>query len=40
MQSIKSIIEFNEKSKPRTKGDKDKKRDTYESAYAVYEGRE
>ena len=39
-QSIKNIVEFNKKSRPRTKEGKDKKRDTYESVYNLYEGRE
>ena len=39
-QSIKNIVEFNKKSRPRTKEGKDKKRDTYESVYVLYEGRE
>ena len=37
---LKDIIEFNEKSRPRTKEEQDKKRDTYETVYALYEGRE
>ena len=39
-QSTKNIVEFNKKSRPRTKEGKDKKRDTYESVYVLYEGRE
>ena len=35
---LKNIVEFNDKSRPRTKEDKDKKRETYESIYALYEG--
>ena len=34
------MVEFNKKSRPRTKEGKDKKRDTYESVYVLYEGRE
>ena len=37
---LKDLIEFNNKSRPGTIEGKDKKRDTYESAYALYEGRE
>ena len=37
---LKNIVEFNEKSRPKTKEGKDKNRDTYESVYAVYEWRE
>ena len=37
---LKNIVEFTEKSRPRSKEGKDKKRDIYESAYALYEGRE
>ena len=37
---LKDIIEFNEKSRPRAKEEQDKKRDTYETVYALYEGRE
>ena len=36
----KNIVEFNDKSRPTSKEDKNKKRDTYESAYALYEGQE
>ena len=36
---LKNIVEFTEKSRPRSKEGKDKKRDIYESAYALYEGR-
>ena len=35
---LKNIVEFNDKSRPRTKEGKDKKRETYESIYALYEG--
>ena len=37
---LKNIVEFNDKSRPTSKVDKNKKRDTYESAYALYEGQE
>ena len=37
---LKNIVEFNEKSRPRSKEGKDKKRYIYESAHALYEGRE
>ena len=37
---LKNIVEFNKKSRPRTKEGKDIKRDTYENVYALYEGRE
>ena len=37
---INNTIEFNNKSRPRSKEGKAKKRDIYESAYALYEGRE
>ena len=37
---LKNIVECNDKSIPRSKEGKDKKRDTYESAYALYESRE
>ena len=37
---LTNIIEFNNRSRPKTKEGKDKKRDTYESPYALYEGRE
>ena len=33
-------MEFNNKSRPKNQERKDKERDTYESAYALYEGRE
>ena len=36
---IKNLVEFNNKSKPKTIEGKDKRRDTYESAYALYDGR-
>ena len=37
---FKNLLEFNDKSIPRTAEGKDKKRNTYESTYALYEGRE
>ena len=37
---LKKLVEFNNKSIPRTIEEKDKKRDTYESAYSLFEGRE
>ena len=37
---LKNLVEFNDKSRPRITQGKDKKRDTCESAYALYEGRE
>ena len=37
---LKNIVEFTDKSRPRSKEGKDKKRGIYESAYALYEGRE
>ena len=37
---LKYIVEFNDKSRSRTKEGKNKKRDTYESRYPLYEGRE
>ena len=37
---LKNIVELNEKLRPKTKEGKDKKRDTYESAWALYEGQE
>ena len=36
----KYIVEFINKSRPRTRKGKDRKRDAYESAYSLYEGRE
>ena len=36
---LKKLVEFNNKSIPRTIEEKDKKRDTYESAYSLFEGR-
>ena len=37
---MKNIVEYNQKYRPRTKEGQDKRRDTYESVYALYEGRE
>ena len=37
---IENLVEFNNKSRPKNKEGKDEKRDTYESAYTFYEGRE
>ena len=37
---LKNLVGFNNKSRPRTIEGKDKKRDTYESAYALYDGQE
>ena len=37
---MENIVAFNDKSRPRTKGGKDKKRDAYENIYDLYEGRE
>ena len=37
---LKYIVEFNDKSRSRTKEGKNKKRDTYENRYLLYEGRE
>ena len=37
---IEKLVEFNNKSRPKNKEGNDKKRDTYESAYALYKGRE
>ena len=34
---LKNLVEFNNKSRPRNIEGKDKKRDTCESAYALYE---
>ena len=34
------MLEFNNKSRPKNKNGKDRERDTYESTYALYEGRE
>ena len=37
---LKNLVEFNNKSRPRTKEGKDKKRDTYVSTYVLYERQE
>ena len=37
---LENIIEFNNKSRPKTKEVKDKKRDTFDSVGALYEGWE
>ena len=37
---LNNIIEFNNNSRPRSKEGKDKKRDIYKRAYALYEDRE
>ena len=37
---LKHIVEFNDKPRPRSIKGNDKKRDTYQSACALYEGRE
>ena len=37
---IKNLVEFNERSRPKTAKSKDKKRNTFESLNALYEGRE
>ena len=37
---LENMVKCNNKSRPITTEGKDKKRDTYESAYALYEGRE
>ena len=34
------MVKFNKKSKPETKANKDKKRNTFDSVNAFYEGRE
>ena len=39
-QSIKNILEFNDRVRPRSKADKKKKRDTHKSLHALHEGRE
>ena len=35
---LEYLVEFNDKSKPKNKNGKHKKRDTYESAYTLCEG--
>ena len=37
---LENLVEFNYKSKPKIKDNKNKKRDTYERVYALYEGQE
>ena len=37
---LKNLVEFNDKSRPRTAEGKDGKRNTYERVYALYEVRE
>ena len=37
---LKNMVKFNNKSKPKTKGGKDNKRNTFYSVNALYEGRE
>ena len=37
---LENIMEFNNKSKPKTKEGKDKKRNTFDSVNALYEGQE
>ena len=37
---LKHLVHFNDKSRPRTTEGKEKKRNTYESAYVLYEGQE
>ena len=37
---LKNLVEFNDKSRPKTIEGKDEKRNTYESDQALYEGRE
>ena len=37
---LENMVEFNEKSRPRKKEDKEKERDTFESVNALYESRE
>ena len=37
---LEDMVEFNEKSRPAKKEDKEKKRNTFESVKALYEGRE
>ena len=37
---LKTRVEFNNRSRTKNKGGKNKKRDTYESSYALYEGEE
>ena len=37
---LKTRVEFNNRSRTKNKGGKNKKTDTYESSYALYEGEE
>ena len=37
---LKNMVKFNDKSRPRSKEDKNKKRNTFDSVTALYEGRE
>ena len=37
---LENIVNFSNKSKPRSKRDKDKKQNTYDSINALYEGQE
>ena len=37
---LKNMLEFNDKSRPKTKEDKSKKRNTYKSVNVLYQGRE
>ena len=37
---MENLVKFNNKSRPKKKEGKDKKKDTYESPYAFYEGWE
>ena len=37
---LENLVELNYKSKPKIKDNKNKKRDTYERVYALYEGQE
>ena len=37
---LKNMVKFNSKFRPKAKEHKDKKRDTYYCAYALYEDRE
>ena len=37
---LEKILKIHDRSRPKTAESKNKKRNTYESAYALYEGRE
>ena len=37
---LEKMVKFDNKSRPKTKDDKDKKRNTFDSVCAFYEGRE